>query len=122
MQSIEDDEDEEDETFLVYVTESPDDLTESSPARYLARATGTIRDDDGEDTVSHACTGPTVSIPDAALRQKVEQALDKTSGAPITPQEMGTLRFLRAGNREIEYLTGLQCATGLARLELATTG
>ena len=37
---------ERDETFHVYVTDSARALTASAPARYLARATGVIRDDD----------------------------------------------------------------------------
>ena len=54
VQSIEDDEDEEDEEdeiFHVYVSESLGDLDTRMPARYLVRATGTIRDDDEARTL-----------------------------------------------------------------------
>ena len=123
VQTSEDDEDETDETFHVYVTKSRGDLAGSTPARYLARATGTIRDDDGEDTGLQTCSGPTVRIPDAALRRKVEQALDKTPGAPITPDEMVGLERLWApgggGEDSIVDLRGLECATRLEFLGLS---
>ena len=119
VQTTEDTEVEDDETFYVYVTASESDLSSSRPTRYLVRALGTIRDDD-EGTVT-ACTGSTVHIPDAALRRLIEEALDKRPGAPITPADMRSLRSLRsypAENQEIERLTGLQCATGLIELTL----
>ena len=112
VQTTEDARVEGDETFLVYLTESPGDLTASAPTRYLARATGTIRDDDGQ--IASPCLGPTVDIPDAALRRVVEAALDKTYGAPITPAEMLNLGSLYGGAHDgIEHLTGLQCARAL---------
>ena len=78
-----------DEAFYVYVTNSPGDLTASTPTSYLARATGTIRDDDVD--IAAACPGSTVSIPDSVLRGGIEQALGKAPGAPITPAEMATV-------------------------------
>ena len=46
IRTTEDTEVEDDETFYVYVADSADDLTASVPVRYLARAAGTIRDDE----------------------------------------------------------------------------
>jgi hypothetical protein len=116
VQTTEDTQVEDDETFHLYVTASESDLTPSRPTRYLARALGTIRDDDEDDT--SACTGPTVTIPDAALRRAVEEALGKRHGTAVTPDEMRTLDGLIAKDRGIERLTGLQCATGLIGLNL----
>ena len=128
VQTTEDDEAEDDETLYVYVTDSGDDLTASRPTRYLARATGTIRDDDADTTT--ACTGPMVHIPDAALRRVVEQALGKRRGAAITPDDMLRLGRVRTDDRGvrhrvfiaeeagIESLTGLQCATEVTVLNL----
>ena len=61
----------------------------------------------------------TVSIPDVNLRAAIEEALDKTSGARITVEEMATLTGLEAGNRDINDLTGLEAATNLEELELS---
>ena len=116
VQTTEDTRVEDDETFHVYVTASERDLTASRPTRYLARALGTIRDNDMDDT--SACTGPTVNIPDPALRRRIEFALRKGQGAEITPDEMRTLDDLLLAGRGIERLTGLQCATGLIVLNL----
>ena len=116
VQTTEDTQAEDDETLYVYVTDSGDDLTPSRPTRYLARATGTIRDDDPDATT--ACTGPTVHIPDAALRRVVEQALGTRRGAAITPEDMMRLDLLLAEEAGIESLTGLQCATELTGLSL----
>ena len=107
---------ERDETFHVYVTDSTRALTARAPTRYLARATGVIRDDDAGAT--DACTGPTVSIPDAALRAAVERVLGKARGASITPEEMRGIDWLMLYGHEIRSLTGLQCATGLEKLYL----
>lgn len=116
VQTTEDTQAEDDETLYVYVTDSGDDLGATAPTRYLARATGTIRDDDADTTT--ACTGPTVHIPDAALRRVVEQALGKRRGAAITPEDMTRLDLLLAEEAGIESLTGLQCATELTGLSL----
>ena len=60
----------------------------------------------------------TVSIADPNLRQAIEVALDKTSGAPITTAEMGSLIEFRAPNAGISDLTGLETAVNLQRLYL----
>ena len=57
-----------------------------------------------------------VDIPDASLRTAVERALGKTAGSPIRSADMTRLDRLEAGNRAIQRLTGLECATGLTRL------
>ena len=106
-----------DEAFYVYVTNSPGDLTASTPTSYLVRATGTIRDDDVD--IAAACPGSTVSIPDLLLRRGIEQALGKAPDAPITPAEMATVTRLRYPNElRLTSLTGLECATGLTELKI----
>ena len=66
----------------------------------------------------------TVTIPDAALRAAIENALGKASGAPITPAEMASLTRLDAStnlylsNTGIRSLTGLEHATNLTSLDL----
>ena len=46
-----------------------------------------------------------VSIPDFNLRTAIEDALGKSSGAPIAQTEMATLTELRAPNADITDLT-----------------
>ena len=60
----------------------------------------------------------TVNIPDANLRAKIETALGKTSGDPISPAEMATLTSLAAQDASISDLTGLETATNLTELQL----
>lgn len=60
----------------------------------------------------------TVSITDPNLRTAIEDALGKSSGAPIAQTEMATLTELRAPNADITDLTGLEAATSLVRLDL----
>ncbi len=60
----------------------------------------------------------TVSIADPNLRQAIEAALGKASGAPITTAEMAILIELRAPNAGISDLTGLETAVNLQRLYL----
>ena len=62
--------------------------------------------------------GTVVRIPDPNLRAVIAEELGKSPNAPITAEEMGRLRELRARNRGIEDLTGLQFATNLNRLYL----
>ena len=57
VRTIEDAQVEPDETFHLYITHAADDLTTAAPSSYVARATGTIRNDD---------TTLTPSIPDAS--------------------------------------------------------
>ena len=59
-----------------------------------------------------------VTIPDANLRAKIETALGKTSGDPISAAEMATLTALSAQDAAIRDLTGLETATGLTELQL----
>ena len=62
--------------------------------------------------------GTAVNIPDFNLRAKIESALNKQSGDPITTAEMATLTSLHAGNSNISDLTGLEHATNLTSLFL----
>ena len=59
-----------------------------------------------------------VTIPDANLRAKIESALGKTSGDPISAAEMATLTALSAQDAAISDLTGLETATNLTELQL----
>ncbi len=67
--------------------------------------------------VEEADTTPVV-IPDVNLREAIEAALGKTSGAPITKAEMETLTTLEAAAAGISDLTGLEYAINLTRLYL----
>ena len=60
----------------------------------------------------------TVNIPDTDLREAIEEALGKASGARITAEEMVTLTRIDAGSRDISDLTGLESAINLEVLEL----
>ena len=101
----------------------------SCPANYA----GTLTVDGGKelcgrpkkDTVRVSCKGvpcdgsaDTVNIQDANLRAAVEERLGKVAGESITPAEMATLSYLRAVDRGIGSLTGLECATGLKTLDV----
>ena len=59
-----------------------------------------------------------VNIPDPNLRTKIETALGKTSGDPISAAEMATLTSLNSQNARISNLTGLEIATNLTTLKL----
>ena len=59
-----------------------------------------------------------VNIPDANLRAKIETALGKTAGDPITATEMATLTTLNAQDARITNLAGLETATNLTELQL----
>ena len=63
---------------------------------------------------------PVVAIPDASLRAAIEAALGKASGVPITRAEMATLDSLTATKKGISDLTGLEFATNLTWLDLAS--
>ena len=58
------------------------------------------------------------SIPDVNLRAVIAKILDKTSGEPITSEDMANLTHLDAPNKAIRDLTGLEHATNLQRLNL----
>ena len=60
----------------------------------------------------------TVNIPDANLREAINEALGKASNAQVTLKEIVTLTRLTANNRGISDLTGLEVATGLESVEL----
>ena len=62
--------------------------------------------------------GTVVHIPDPNLRDAIAEALGKSPNAPITVEEMEGLGQLRAPNRGIQDLTGLQLATNLKTLVL----
>ena len=59
-----------------------------------------------------------INIPDNNLRAKIEAALGKASGAPISAAEMETLTSLTAQDASISNLTGLETATNLTTLKL----
>ena len=63
-------------------------------------------------------TAQTVDIPDANLREAINEALGKAPDARITVDEMETLTRLDANNRGISNLTGLETAINLDDLRL----
>ena len=63
-------------------------------------------------------TAQTVNIPDDNLRAAIEEALDKSSNARVTVNEMVTLRELRAVSMDIRNLAGLEAAVNLEDLKL----
>ena len=70
-------------------------------------------------TVSFTAVGANeIDIPDRYLRAKIERALNKRAGDPITAAEMATLTRLDASNSRISDLTGLKFATNLTWLSL----
>ena len=75
--------------------------------------------EDGKTTKTYTVTVERgVNIPDANLRATIEGALEKLSGAIITPSEMATLTGLDAVSQNISDLTGLEYATRLDSLIL----
>ena len=60
-----------------------------------------------------------VQIPDQNLRAVIAEALGKSPNAPITVEDMAGLVELRAGDRGIRDLTGLQLATNLINLAIS---
>ena len=65
--------------------------------------------------------GPTdpVTIPDAVLRSRIEDALLKSAGATITEADMATLTSITSDHEhDIRELTGLEYAVNLKRLTL----
>ena len=61
--------------------------------------------------------GASVHIPDTNLRAAIAEELGKSPSAPITVEEMERLGELRAENRGIQDVTGLQFAINLDNLE-----
>ena len=62
---------------------------------------------------------PLAEIPDAALRARVEAALGKAPGEPVSAAEFAGLEALPAREAGIRDLTGLEGAAGLKRLDLS---
>ena len=64
-----------------------------------------------------------VNIPDRDLRAAIAETLGKSDTAivPITLQEMGTLTTLRASNKDIKDLTGLEYAINLENFFVSMT-
>ena len=60
----------------------------------------------------------TVNIPDANLREAINEALGKAPDARITVDEMETLRELRAVSMDIRNLVGLEASVNLEDLRL----
>ena len=60
----------------------------------------------------------TVNVPDANLREAINEALGKAPDAQITRGEMARLTHLNASVRNIKNLSGLEAATRLESLEL----
>ena len=65
-------------------------------------------------------SSPNVDIPDANLRAVIADSLGKASDAPITQAEMASLTRLKAPNKNIRALTGLEFAINLTWLDLGT--
>ena len=59
-----------------------------------------------------------VDIPDENLRAAIAETLGKAADVPITLLEMGSLKVLRANDRGISDLTGLETASRLRELHL----
>ena len=60
-----------------------------------------------------------VSIPDANLRTAINKALDRAPNVQITVEDIRALRELRAENRGIQDLKGLEAATNLEFLRMS---
>ena len=61
-----------------------------------------------------------VNIPDPTLRAAIEEALGVTPGSAISPEQMATLTNFEANLGSIGVLIGLEFATNLERLTLAS--
>ena len=71
-------------------------------------------------TVSPAVGDTPVNIPDAALRTALLAALGKSAGDTITRSDMAGITYFRAVGSGIADLTGLEFATSLWGLDLAS--
>ena len=94
-------------TYTITVTVSDSNLTDT--------ITVTINVTNIAET-STATTA--INIPDNNLRAKIETALGKASGDPISAAEMATLTSFTAQDASISNLTGLETATNLTTLKL----
>ena len=72
------------------------------------------------DPQAERIPGAGVSIPNPNLRAAIEEALGKAPNASITAEEMATLTDITVRYKEVEDLQGLQFATNLETLQLAT--
>ena len=70
------------------------------------------------DPQTERIPGESVHMPDPNLRAAIAEALGKASNAQITVAEMATLKHLKAIDKGIRDLTGLEFATNLETLEL----
>ena len=59
-----------------------------------------------------------VSIPDANLREVINETLNRVPNAQITVEDTQALRELRADSRDIQGLRGLEAATNLEFLRI----
>ncbi len=57
-----------------------------------------------------------VDIPDPNLRGAIREALQLPDGQPITQQQMLQVRVLKATDKDISDLTGLEHATNLTQV------
>ena len=91
-------------TALKWLKLTDNPITDFSPLGALAETTNILI---GE-----------VAIPDPNLRAAIAEALDKnnTTIVSITAEEMTTLTTLRAGNRDIKDLTGIEHAINLENI------
>ena len=106
------------------------DTSTTTHANGRAESTLTLGSNPGTNTVSVSATGIpatvtfstvagiNVNIPDTNLRAKIETALNKQAGDPITATEMATLTSVDASNTNISNLTGIEHATNLTSLSL----
>ena len=106
--TIADDIPEADDTFTIELGAT----TPAAPAGVVLsvdghRATGTIKNDDGDP-----------KFQDAGLEEAVLAALNKLSDDEVTLDDLASLRSLDATGREIENLGGLEPATALRSLVL----
>ncbi len=89
-------------TNLMILNISRNPITDFSPLTELFENTNIVFD---------------VAIPDPNLRSIIVKALEKEDAtAPITLQEMATLTQLRASNKDIHDLTGIESAINLEEL------
>ena len=106
------------------------ETTVTTGANGQASSTLTLGYNEGENTVRVSAAGVSqtlifnavganeINIPDRYLRAKIERALNKRSGDPITAAEMATLTRLNARESNISDLTGLKFAINLVELNL----
>ena len=106
------------------------ETTVTTGANGQASSRLTLGNNEGENTVRVSATGVSqtvifnavganeIKIPDRYLRAKIERALNKRAGAPITGADMATLTTLNARDSNISDLTGLKFATNLTSLNL----